>query len=141
MYIDPIACNIHHARTTREFVYTRVATPQRSFEDFLFKKELWTSTLIARHLPWDRAAVWLDDCAPQTPTLIAVGSTDAIVPPDRIAATFGSWRARLRGVRVLNMKGISHGEWLTNQTAADQLTASVLALRQEPRAPAPQLQP
>ena len=29
------------------------------------------------------------------------------------------------------MEGISHGEWLGNQTAADQLTASVLALRQE----------
>jgi hypothetical protein len=34
VYIDPIACNIHHARTSREFVYTRVETPQRSFEDF-----------------------------------------------------------------------------------------------------------
>ena len=82
MYIDPIACNIHHARTSREFVYTRVETPQRSFEDFpspspspspspkpkpdphphpspnqdfLFKKELWTSIVIARHLPWDPA--------------------------------------------------------------------------------------
>ena len=33
VYIDPIACNVHHARTTREFVYTRVETPQRSFED------------------------------------------------------------------------------------------------------------
>ena len=95
MYIDPIACNIHHARTTREFVYTRVETPQRSFEDFLFKKELWTSIVIARHLPWDLAGVWLDDCTPQTPTLIAVGSTDAIISPDRVAAGFGSWQARL----------------------------------------------
>ena len=39
--------------------------------------------------------MWLDDCSPQTPTLIAVGSTDAIISPDRIAAGFGSWQARL----------------------------------------------
>ena len=68
-------------------------------QDFLFKKELWTSILIARHLPWDLAGVWLDDCTPQTPTLIAVGSTDAIVDPSRVAAGFGSWQVRLWGVK------------------------------------------
>lgn len=60
--IDPIAINLHHARTTREVVYTRLDSAQSSFEDFLFKKELWTAILIARHLPWDQASFWLDDC-------------------------------------------------------------------------------
>jgi hypothetical protein len=70
--IDPIATNIHHSRTTREVVYTRLDTCQRSFEDFVFKKELWTSALV-RKLPWHAASFRLDDCVPQTPSLIAVG--------------------------------------------------------------------
>lgn len=50
--IDPIAVNLHHSRTTREVIYTRLDSAQASFEDFLFKKELFTSILITRHLPW-----------------------------------------------------------------------------------------
>jgi pimeloyl-ACP methyl ester carboxylesterase len=38
VFIDPIAANLHHARTVREFVFTPVETMQQSVEDFLFKK-------------------------------------------------------------------------------------------------------
>jgi len=129
--IDPIAINLHHARTTREVVYTRLDSAQSSFEDFLFKKELWTAILIARHLPWDQASFWLDDCRAQTPTLVAVGTLDTIVNPRAASQGFGSWKARRRGVRVLTMEGMGHGEWLVNDAAADSLVASVHALRQE----------
>ena len=102
-----------------------------SFEDFLFKKELWTATLIARHLPWYEASFWLDDCVPSTPTLIVAGTLDSIINARAVSMGFGSWKARLRGVRVLTLEGISHGEWLVNEVAADSLIASVHALRQE----------
>jgi len=125
--IDPIATNIHHSRTTREVVYTRLDTCQRSFEDFVFKKELWTSALV-RKLPWHAASFRLDDCVPQTPSLIAVGELDAIVSQPAVLRGFGSWRARLRGVRVLDMRRMSHGEWLVNEQAGAKLVASVKAL-------------
>ena len=129
--IDPIAVNLHHSRTTREVIFTRLDSAQASFEDWMFKKELWTSTLLARHLAWHEAAFWLDDCVPQTPTLIAVGTLDAIVDARAASQGFGSWQARLRGVRVLTMEGMSHGEWLVNDIAAQSLVASVHALRLE----------
>ncbi len=44
---------------------------------------------------------------------------------------FCSWQARLRGVRVLTMHGMGHGEWLINEAAADELLAAVHALRLE----------
>ena len=132
MLIDPIAINLHHARTTREVVFTRLDSAQASFEDFLFKKELWTSTLIARHLPWYEASFWLDDCNARQPTLIAVASLDTIITPARASQGFGSWRARLKGVRVLTMEGIGHGGWLQpNEASTESLVAAVHALRQE----------
>ena len=130
--IDPIAVNLHHARTTREVIFTRLDSAQASFEDFLFKKELWTATLVARHLPWYEASFWLDDCAARSPTLIAVGSLDTIITPTGASQGFGSWRARLKGVRVLTMEGVGHGGWLQpNEAAAEGLVAAVHALRQE----------
>ena len=114
MLIDPIAVNLHHARTTREVVFTRLdsaqvrLTPlsiplshahvsrrlQASFEDFLFKKELWTSVLIARHLPWHEASFWLEDAVAHSPTLIAVGMLDSVVNPRAASQGFGSWKVR-----------------------------------------------
>ena len=94
--IDPIAVNLHHSRTTREVVYTPLETAQASFEDFLFKKELWTATLIARHLPWFEASFWLDDCIAKVPTLIAVGTADTIINPRAASQGFGSWQVWFR---------------------------------------------
>mmetsp|Transcript_68491 Transcript_68491/g.135698 ORF Transcript_68491/g.135698 Transcript_68491/m.135698 type:complete len:137 (-) Transcript_68491:224-634(-) len=122
---------MHHARTTREVIFTPLTSAQSSFEDFLFKKELWTSTLIARHIPWHDASFWLEDCAAVTPTLIGVGTLDSIINARAASQGFGSWKARLRGVRVLTMEGMSHGEWLVNEVAAKSLVASVHALRRE----------
>jgi len=129
--IDPIAVNLHHSRTTREVIFTRLDSAQASFEDFLFKKELWTAALVARQLPWYEASFWLDDCEAQTPALIAVGTLDTIINPRAASDGFGSWRARRRGVRVLSMEGMGHGEWLVNDAAADSLVAAVHALRLE----------
>jgi len=129
--IDPIATNLHHSRSTREVVFTRVDSLQASFEDFVFKKELWTSSVVARHLPWHEASWWLDECVPQTPTLIAVGSMDTIINPAAASTGFGTWQARLRGVRVLAMEGMGHGEWLVSEEGGAKLVASVQALRQE----------
>eukprot|EP00966_Prymnesium_polylepis_P090553 2096968-Prymnesium_polylepis.1 len=131
VFIDPIACGLHHSRTTREFVYTRIERMQHSIEDYIFKKELWTATVIARHLPWHDASLWLDDCVPAAPTLLAVGACDTIIHPRRIAQAFGSWNARLRGVRVLTMADMGHGGWLQDETSSAVLAASILALRQE----------
>mmetsp|Transcript_23334 Transcript_23334/g.43333 ORF Transcript_23334/g.43333 Transcript_23334/m.43333 type:complete len:1018 (+) Transcript_23334:108-3161(+) len=129
--IDPIATNLHHARTSREVVFTRLDSAQASFEDYIFKKEFWTITYLQRQFQWDEASYWLDDCVPQTPTLIAVGSADTIVKPDAARQGFGSWKARLRGVRVLTMPGSGHGYWLFNEAAGNQLVSAVQALRQE----------
>ena len=129
--IDPIAVNLHHARSTREVMFTRLDSAQASFEDFLFKKELWTAILIARHVPWHKAAYWLDDCVAHRPTLIAVGSLDTIVDPIAARQGFGSWKARRKGVRVLTMEGMGHGGWLTSDPAAEKLSAAVAALRIE----------
>lgn len=38
VFIDPVACGLHHSRTTREFVYTRIEGMQESIEDYIFKK-------------------------------------------------------------------------------------------------------
>ena len=129
--IDPISCNLHHAKTTREFVYTPIESAKDSFEDFLFKKELWTSNVIARQLCWHEGATWLDDCVPHVPTLCAVGTADSIVASASVRQVFGSWQARLRGVRVLSLPGCGHGEWLFNEHAAEELVAATRALRQE----------
>ena len=129
--IDPIAVNMHHARSTREVIFTRLDSAQASFEDFLFKKELWTSTLVARHVPWHEASFWLDECVANVPTLIAVGSLDTIMSPRAASQGFGSWKARRKGVRVLTMEGMGHGGWLTSELAAESLVASIAALRIE----------
>lgn len=60
-----------------------------------------------------------------------MGTLDTIVNPRAASQGFGSWKARRRGVRVLTMEGMGHGEWLVNDAAADSLVASVHALRQE----------
>ena len=80
---------------------------------------------------WYGASFWLDDCEAQTPALIAVGTLDTIINPRAASDGFGSWRARRRGVRVLSMEGMGHGEWLVNDAAADSLVAAVHALRLE----------
>ena len=129
--IDPIACNLHHARTTREFVHTRIETVKDSFEDFLFKKELWTSIVIARKLSWHEGSMWPDDCVPSVPTLVAVGTSDSIVPSSSVRQSFGSWQARLRGARVITMEGCGHGEWLFDQGHGERLVAAAMDLRIE----------
>ena len=129
--IDPIACNLHHAKTTREFVYTPIETMKDSFEDFLFKKELWTSIVIARKLSWHEGSMWPDDCVPSVPTLVAVGTSDSIVPSSSVRQSFGSWQARLRGARVITMEGCGHGEWLFDQGHGERLVAAAKDLRHE----------
>lgn len=129
--LDPIACMLHHARTTREFVYTPVRSCQQSLEDYLFKKELWTSIVIARQLSWHEGAAWVDSFVPQVPTLVAVGTRDQIVPSGAVKAAFGSWGARLRGVQVLTLDGKGHGDWLYDGEALAQLAAGVRKLRGE----------
>lgn len=129
--IDPIATNLHHARTSREVIFTRLDSAQASFEDYFFKKELWNSIFLQRKFEWYEASYWLEECVPQTPTLIAVGTEDTIVTPRAISQAFGSWQARLRGVRVLAMEGLGHGGWLLDDEVGDQLVASVHALRSE----------
>ena len=52
--------------------------------------------------------------------LLPVGSLDTIITPRGASQGFGSWRARLKGVRVLTMEGVGHGGWLQpNEAAAD----------------------
>lgn len=51
---------------------------------FACGKELWTAIANARHFPWHDAALWLEDCAPAAPCLLAVGAEDTIINPRRI---------------------------------------------------------
>jgi hypothetical protein len=129
--IDPIPTTLYHARTLREVVFTPLNTCQESLEDYLFKKELWTSIEVQKRVPWQEASFWLEECFPQTPTLIVVGSLDVINAPLATAKIFGSLEARLRGVRVLNMEGLSHGGWLFNESAESQVIQAIQALRSE----------
>lgn len=128
--LDPVACLLHHSTTTAEFVYNTPATLEDALMDYVFKKELWSAIVVSRHLPWHEAGVWLEDCSKQVPTLVAVGAQDAIVAPARVRAAFGSWQARLRGVRVVWMSG-GHGSWLGDEDLNAQLVGSVRALRSE----------
>ena len=129
--IDPIACLLHHSRVTSQFVYTPAATLKEAADDFYFKKELFTASIISRHLPWHDAAVWLDERSRSTPTLVALSADDSIVPAAKVQAVFGSWQAKLRGVRVLSMPGIGHGGWLTDTRAGQELAAAVRTLCKE----------
>lgn len=129
--IDPIACLLHQSRVTSQFVYTPTSCLKEAADDFYFKKELFTASIIGRHLPWQDAALWVDDRSRHTPTLVALSAEDSIVPAANVQAIFGSWQARLRGVRVLSMPGIGHGGWLTDTRAGEELAAAVRALRKE----------
>jgi len=91
--IDPIACLLHQSRVTNQFVYTPASSLKEAADDYYFKKELFTATVIARQLPWHDAAVWLDERTPQTPTLVALSSQDSIVPAVNVQSVFGSWQA------------------------------------------------
>ena len=95
---------VQHARTTREVIFTRLDSAQASLRTSS-SKELWTATLVARHPRGTRraSARRLRWC---WPTLIAVGSLDTIITPTGASQGFGSWRARLKGVRVLTMEGV-----------------------------------
>ena len=130
--IDPICCMLHHPDTSRSFVYTPLDTAKERLENFFVKKELFTSHVIARHLPWFEAELWLDDCSPRTPTLVAVSEDDAIVPTHKVRQVFGSWSARIQyGVRVMTMPRMTHGAWLADEAAMASLVASSLELHNE----------
>jgi pimeloyl-ACP methyl ester carboxylesterase len=129
--VDPIACLLFHDRVTKSFVFPDVVTVFDAADDYFVKKELFASGVVSRHLPWHQANVWLDDLGASVPTLVAVSDDDAIVPADAVAAHFGSWPARLRGVRVLRLPGCGHGAWLASPLQAARLAASVKSLRQE----------
>ena len=128
--IDPVACLLHHATTTSAFVYNRLHSLEEAAMDFLFKKELWSAIVVSRHLPWHEASFFLDDCNAHVPTLVTVGAADAVVPPRRVRAAFGSIKARLKGVRVLSMQG-GHGAWLNEPQLNAQLVGAVRGLRRE----------
>ena len=120
--LDPVACLLHHSTTTGEFVYSsNQASLEEALMDFVFKKELWSSIVVSRNLPWHEASLWPSDCSPQTPTLVAVGARDLVVAPTRVRAAFGSWQARLRGVRVLWMEQGAHGSWLADEAQGAEL--------------------
>jgi len=130
--LDPVACLLHHSTTTGEFVYSsNQASLEEALMDFVFKKELWSSIVVSRNLPWHEASLWPADCSPQTPTLVAVGARDLVVAPTRVRAAFGSWQARLRGVRVLWMEQGAHGSWLADEAQGAELVAAVRSLRRE----------
>lgn len=129
--IDPIACLLHQSRVTSQFVYTPTACLKEAADDFYFKKEIFTAATIGRHLPWQDAALWVDDRLRHTPTLVALSAEDSIVPAVNVQTVFGSWQARLRGVRVLSLPGIGHGGWLTDFRAGAELATAVRALRKE----------
>ena len=75
--------------------------------------------------------MWPDDCVPSVPTLVVVGTSDSIVPSSSVRQSFGSWQARLRGVKVLTLEGSGHGEWLFSAEHGSRLSEAVRALRQE----------
>ena len=130
--LDPIATLLHHSTTTREFVYRPISGLADAVADYLFKKELWTSLAVARSLVFHEASFFLEDCSARRPTLVAVGADDVVVAPDAIAERFGTWQARLAGVRVLRMEGIGHGGWIEDDpTQGDRLVAAVRSLRSE----------
>ena len=94
-------------------------------------QELFTSHIIARHLPWHEAQLWIEDCTARLPTLIAVSDDDSIVPSAAVRATFGTWQARVRGVRVCSLPGVGHGGWLADEASSAQLVAAARRLRRE----------
>jgi len=129
--IDPIACLLHQPGVSSQFIYTPVRSLKEAADDYYFKKELFTATVVSRHLPWHDAALWLEDRAPHTPTLVAVSGDDSIVPAAAVASVFGSWQARLRGVKVLNLPGIGHGGWLGDAVSGERLAEATRALQLE----------
>ena len=130
--LDPICTLLHHATTTREFVYRPASGLMDAVADYLFKKELWTSLAVSRSLVFHEASFFLEECSAHRPTLIAVSMDDVIVDPVAIAKRFGSPQSRRAGVRVLSMDGIGHGGWISDSPAqGDRLVEAVRGLRRE----------
>ena len=128
--LDPVACLLHQAKTTSEFVFNSLYNLEDATMDYIFKKELWSAIMVSRHLAWHEGSWWLDECTKQVPTLVAVGAKDMIVAPERVRAAFGSWQARLRGVRLQYMP-CGHGSWLADPELNAELVSSVRALRRD----------
>ena len=129
--VDPIATMLHHATTTREYVYTSLATLEDALFDFVFKKELWTGIVVSKHLPPHEASFFVEDACAHTPMLVAIGTDDTIVANRFIADQFGSADARReKGIRMHKMEGIGHGEWLFDDIHGPQLVQAVRALRE-----------
>ena len=115
--LDPICLSMHNAAVTKAVVYPRSDAIQEEIYNFFFKDELFTSRVVARHLWWYEAGQWLDDQAPERPTLVALSTEDAIVPSKAVASAWGSEGAQARGVRLHTMPGMEHGEWLFTEAA------------------------
>ena len=128
--LDPVACLMHQAKTTAEFVFNSLYSLEDATMDYIFKKELWSAIVVSRHLAWHEGEWWLDDCTKQVPTLVAVGAKDMIVAPERVRTAFGSWQARVRGVRLPYMP-CGHGSWLADPELNAELVGSVRALRRD----------
>ena len=128
--LDPVACLLHQAKTTSEFVFNSLYNLEDATMDYIFKKELWSAIMVSRHLAWHEGEWWLDDCTKQVPTLVTVGAKDMIVAPERVRAAFGSWQARLRGVRLQYLP-CGHGSWLADPELNAELVSSVRALRRD----------
>ena len=69
----------------------------------------------------------------QVPALVCVSEADSIVPAQNVKQVFGSWQARLRGVRVLELRGAGHGGWLGDADLRARLANGVVGLAREAR--------
>ena len=63
--LDPVACLLHQATTTSEFVCNSLYSLEDATMDYIFKKELWSAIMVSRHLAWHEGEWWLDDCTKQ----------------------------------------------------------------------------
>ena len=127
--IDPICCMLHHARTTRAFVYQPVGPSVKvACEEYYVRRELFTANVIARHFRWHEATLWPSECTPQTPHLIVLSEEDQIVPVQALRSCATTWNARARGVQVLSLTGLGHGGWLGDSAASGEIARRVRGL-------------
>ena len=120
---------LHHARTTRAFVYQPVGPSVKvACEEYYVRRELFTANVIARHFRWHEATLWPSECTPQTPHLIVLSEEDQIVPVQALRSCATTWNARARGVQVLSLTGLGHGGWLGDSAASGEIARRVRGL-------------
>jgi hypothetical protein len=125
--IDPICCMLHHARTTRAFVYQPVGPSVKvACEEYYVRRELFTANVIARHFRWHEATLWPSECTPQTPHLIVLSEEDQIVPVQALRSCATELRystfAEVVGLDEKICNPIDAMQWLKVQRAFAMVT-------------------